>query len=93
MRFEWDETKNDANRRKHGLSFETACRVFEDPLILSQLERVVDGEQRWQTIGEVAGVALVLVAHTVREGQDEEVIRIISARRATRHERKQYQQT
>ena len=93
MRFEWDETKNDANRRKHGLSFETACRVFEDPLILSQLERVVDGEQRWQTIGEVASVALVLVAHTVREGQDEEVIRIISARRATRHERKQYQQT
>ena len=92
MRFEWDEAKNDANRRKHGLSFETACRVFEDPLVLSQPARVVEGEQRWQTMGEVAGVALVLVAHTIREGQDDEVIRIISARRATRHERKQYQQ-
>lgn len=92
MRFEWDEAKNDANRRKHGLSFETACRVFEDPLILSKPERIVDSEQRWQTIGEIAGVALVLVAHAVREGQNDEVIRIISARRATRHERKKYQQ-
>ncbi|WP_428929762.1 BrnT family toxin [Marinibacterium sp. SX1] len=94
--FTWDEDKNLSNQRKHGLSFELAARVFFDPLRLSVQDRVEDGEQRWQTIGQIDGLAIVLVAHTYTEdgGQDEpvEVVRIISARAATRRERKRYEE-
>lgn len=94
-RFTWDETKNLSNQKKHGLSFEEAVHVFLDPLHLSRQDRVEDGEQRWQTIGLVGGVTVILVAHTVTEdGPDDkqiEVIRLISARRATRKERMRYE--
>lgn len=92
MRFEWDPRKNAANRSKHGVSFETACRVFEDPLVLSYPDRIVGDQQRWQSIGLVDGVVLLLVAHTVIEAENEDVFRIISARKATRYEREQYEQ-
>lgn len=92
----WDEDKNLSNQRKHGLSFEIAARVFLDPLHLSVLDRVEDGEQRWQTVGQIDGLAVVLVAHTfTEEGPLDvpvEVIRIISARPATRKERKRYEE-
>ena len=92
MRIEWDEAKNEANRRKHdGIDFETAAEVFADPLHRSLPERVVDGEERWQTLGMVRGLLLLLVAHTYRDEGGEEVIRIISARRATRQERQAYE--
>ncbi len=91
MRFEWDAAKNRANQYKHDLSFETAQGVFDDPLHLSVQDRVVDGEQRWQTIGMVFGIVLVIVAHTHRGEGDEEVARIISARKATRKERRDYE--
>jgi uncharacterized protein len=55
-------------------------------------DRISGGELRWQTLGLVAGVALLLVAHTVRSGPDEETIRIFSARKATRKERQRYDQ-
>jgi uncharacterized DUF497 family protein len=55
IRFEWDEAKNVSNQRKHGTSFEDACEVFRDPLYVSVKERIQDGEQRWQTFGEVDG--------------------------------------
>ena len=90
MRIEWDEKKNRANKDKHGLSFELAQEVFDDPLALSRLDRVEDREERWQTLGMVEGVVL-LVAHTVSEESDESVIRIISARKATRREQKRYE--
>lgn len=97
--FTWDEAKNQSNRKKHQVSFETAARVFDDPFHLSQQDRVEDGEERWQTLGQVGGVTLLLVAHTVTqqdpgEGSSEpvEVIRIISARKAERHERKRYEE-
>ncbi len=91
--FSWDATKNERNQRKHGVSFETAKLVFGDPLHISRQDRTEDGEQRWQTIGMVADVALVLVAHTWEStASDGEHIRIISARRATRLERKVYEQ-
>ncbi len=91
--YAWDEEKNEANRRKHGVGFETACLVFDDPRHLSRLDRVENGEQRWQTIGMAGGVALLLVAHTWRETEDgEEHIRIISARRASKLERKIYEE-
>lgn len=91
--YAWDEKKNEANRRKHGVSFDTACLVFDDPHHLSRLDRVENGEQRWQTIGMAGGVVLLLVAHTWRETEDgEEHIRIISARRASKLERKIYEE-
>jgi uncharacterized protein len=95
LQFTWDERKNRANRRKHGISFETAALVFDDPYHLSTQDRKVEGELRWQTIGMVQGKQILLVAHTlsgsVNEG-GEEVIRIISARKATPQERSIYAQ-
>jgi uncharacterized DUF497 family protein len=96
IRFEWDESKNESNLRKHDVSFEDAIRVFLDPLRVMRLERIVNGEERWQTIGAFEGIVLLIVAHTVwDESSDDglvEVIRIISARRVTRREQKSYGQ-
>lgn len=96
LSFEWDAAKAAANLRKHGVSFELAARVFADPLARSHQDRVEGAEQRWQTIGMVDGALLLLVAHTVRDddaGESEpgEVIRIISARAATRKETRNYE--
>jgi uncharacterized DUF497 family protein len=92
VRFEWDEDKNRANQRKHQLSFETASLVFSDPLHRSLLDLVIEGEQRWQSMGMVDGVLLLLVAHTVRDEAEDTVIRIVSARKATKLERRQYEE-
>lgn len=93
IRFEWDETKSRANRRKHGVSFETARLVFDDPFALMRQERVVDGELRWQAIGRVAQELVLVVAHTVREAEHGgEVVRLISARKAMKGERKRYEE-
>ncbi|MCG7222880.1 BrnT family toxin [Acinetobacter sp. I-MWF] len=89
--FEWDEVKNQKNQRKHGISFEVATLVFDDPLRIEQQERFVDGEERWQTIGMIHGVLLVLVAHTIRLEDDTEIIRLISARDATKAEIRKYE--
>lgn len=91
MIFELDEGKNLSNKAKHGVDFETATYVFGDPLCASRIERVVNDEERWQTIGFVEKTLLLLVAHTYRDRQDTMVIRIISARRADSHERKCYE--
>jgi len=90
MKFAWDETKNSINRRKHQVSFELARLVFDDPLHVSIQDRIENGEQRWQTIGLVHGVVLLLVAHTHTEADGEETIRIISARKADKTERRIY---
>jgi uncharacterized DUF497 family protein len=91
-RFEWDPTKAANNLRKHGVSFQTAARVFADPYALVEQDRIENGEERWQTIGVVEGVLMLMVAHAVREQGDIEVIRIISARRANRRERRRYEE-
>jgi uncharacterized DUF497 family protein len=90
MRFEWDEGKNRRNLAKHHISFETAQLVFEDPCIRIQEDRVVTGEERWQALGLIGGIIVVLVVHTYREEDGEEVIRIISARKAATPERRAY---
>jgi uncharacterized DUF497 family protein len=90
MRFDWDEAKNRQNLAKHGIDFEMAALVFEDPYVLSDPDRVVDDEERWQTIGTI-GVLIVLVAHLWWDEDGEEVIRLISARRASSAERKSYE--
>jgi hypothetical protein len=94
IRFEWDAVKARTNQRKHGVSFEDAMHVFEDPYALFEQDRADEaGELRWHAIGLVGQAAVLLVAHTVRgEGQDE-IVRLISARRATRKERTRYEQT
>jgi len=92
VEFTWDDPKNRANQRKHGISFETAKLVFDDPLHVSVQDREVDGEARWQTIGIVGGIHVLLVAHTVDREEDTELIRILSARKATRRERRIYAQ-
>ena len=66
MRFEWDEAKNRRNLAKHRISFDTAKLVFEDPHALSVQDRAIEDEERWQTLGMIGGVVVVLVAHTYR---------------------------
>ena len=92
MRWTWDPDKSAANRVKHGLSFETAVLVFDDPLHASKPDPHPDGD-RWHTIGLVGSV-LLLVVHTWSEEAEgaEPVGRIISARKATAHERKAYEE-
>jgi len=93
MRLEWDEAnKNRRNLAKHCISFETAKLVFEDPHALSIQDRAVEDEERWQTLGMIGGLVVVLVAHTYREENGEEVIRLISARKATPLERRAYEE-
>jgi uncharacterized DUF497 family protein len=89
MAFVWDEKKDLSNQRKHGVSFETAVRVFTDQDAASYLDRIADGEKRWHTIGLARAIVILLVVHTVDE-KDEEEIRIISARKATPSERNLY---
>ena len=96
VRFEWDEAKNLSNQRKHeGVSFEEARQVFQDPLHVSVQDRIEGGEHRWQTLGAVQSFVILVVAHTLTEedadGGSVEVIRIISARRATPRERRRYE--
>lgn len=92
--FEWDIKKAESNYRKHGIRFEEAAQVFNDPLAVSEQDRIENGEERWQTVGTVSGCLVILVAHTVfLEDEGLEVIRIISARRLDRKERKRYEQS
>ncbi len=93
MRFEWDIYKDRANRRKHGIEFSVAELVFSDPLAQTIQDREVGDEERWQTVGRTPGGNLLSVAHTTFDDQTDEVIRIISARKATPHERRRFEDT
>ena len=93
MRWARDDSKSFTNRTKHGLDFKTAQLVFDDPLAASRQEPHPN-EERWQTIGTIGNV-IVIVAHTwPRTDQDtgEATGRIISARKATPHERRLYEE-
>jgi hypothetical protein len=93
MRFEWDEAKNNLNLKKHKIDFESASFVFDDPHALSYQDRETDNEVRWQTMGLIAGGSMmILVSHADRQEDGEEVIRIISARKATPSERRAYEE-
>jgi uncharacterized DUF497 family protein len=89
--FEWDEEKAKANLAQHGISFDEAQSVFSDPNHITDSDDRFDyGEERWHTIGLAEECcALLYVAHTI-QGNGTEVIRIISARRATPKERRCY---
>lgn len=94
LAFTWDPEKRERNLRKHGVAFEDAARVFLDPLRRTRQDRIEDGEVRWQTMGTVGGVTVLLVAHLLDEDDEEDArwVRIISARKATRKERRTYEQ-
>lgn len=90
--FEWDSKKAESNFRKHGIRFDEAVLAFDDLFAVAEQDRYENGEQRWQTIGMVEDCLLLIIAHTVRFDDDGmEVVRIISARRVNRTERKRYE--
>lgn len=89
MTWRWDPAKSEANLGKHKISFDTAVLVFNDPLALTIQDPFPD-EARWRTIGRISSV-VVLVIHTWSES-DEGAGRIISARKATPHERRAYEE-
>ena len=92
MNFEWDETKNRINQEKHGVSFEEAKEVFDDALQISKLDhRFNYFEERWITLGATKKEKLLVVANLFFTDEGEEIIRIISARRANNHERRAYE--
>jgi len=93
LRFEWDEEKSISNLQKHGVSFEEAKEVFEDPFHISKLDHRFDYfEERWITLGSTKKDKILVVANMFFDENGEEIIRIISARKANQKERKFYEQ-
>ncbi len=88
--FEWNVEKARMNLAKHGVGFEEAKDAFGDPFLIDIGSKVVNGELRNHILGNVGSVLLLFVAHTVRHSNDEEIIRFVSARKATRSERAFY---
>lgn len=87
MRFTWDPEKATSNKRKHGITFEEAATVFDDPLALIQPDKAhID---RLVILGESLRARMLFVVYIELEGA--ETFRIISARKATKHERKAYE--
>jgi uncharacterized DUF497 family protein len=89
VRYEWDEAKARHNLAKHGLSFEDAPLVFDGPTVTLEDNRFDYGEQRFITLGVLAGRVVVRPRHTAR-GDD--ATRIISTRKANRREQEVYQE-
>jgi uncharacterized DUF497 family protein len=89
LRFEWDPRKEAANRRKHGISFEEAATVFADEqaLVIDDPDHA-DEEERFVLLGLSSALRTLVVCHCYRES--EAIIRIISARKATKSERAEY---
>jgi len=90
LRFEWDSRKSAANKRKHGVSFEEAQTVFYDDRAILIEDDEDDEEDRFVLLGISAALRMLVVCHCYRE--KDSVIRIISARKANRTERKDYEQ-
>jgi uncharacterized DUF497 family protein len=92
MKFEWNEEKNKLNQDKHGISFEEAKEIFEDPFQISKLDyRFSYFEERWITIGSTSKHKVLVVANLFFTDDGEEIIRIISARKANKKERDYYE--
>ncbi len=91
MKFEWSARKSKSNEHKHGITFEMAVIAFHDPFILMALDnRYCHIEERWKTLG-LAQQNIIYIVHTIEENEyGEEIIRIISARKATPSETRRY---
>ena len=93
LRFEWSDEKNRLNIKKHNISFEDAKEVFFDPMHIAKLDHRFDYfEERWITIGKTTKDKVVVVANMIFDDSGEEIIRIISARKANHKERNFYEQ-
>lgn len=93
MRFAWSLTKNRLNKQKHNMCFELAQKVFDGPYALTWEDKRFEDydEERWITLGCIENEIIAVVVHTYRGEEDEqETIRIISARKATKKEHKIY---
>jgi uncharacterized DUF497 family protein len=88
MKFDWDERKNTENIRKHGFDFADAWEVFQNPLFVMIDDREHYEEDRWIGIGMMSNGIVVVLVFTERE---QETIRIISMRKATKNERTRYE--
>ncbi|MGD9654738.1 MAG: BrnT family toxin [Sulfuricurvum sp.] len=89
MKFEWDENKNQANIKKHGINFADAIYVFTDPFALNMPDSEhSENEERWIILGKNLQSSILLIVHTYREGDS---IRIISARKSTKNEQRIYE--
>lgn len=90
--FDWDPVKARQNLQKHGVSFERAARIFLDPFAISIFDEPhSENEDRWVTIGAEANEVILIIVHTFRNVDAEvSLVRIISARKATREEARQY---
>lgn len=88
MNFEWDETKRRSNLLKHGVDFADAVEVFFDDCALTIEDPHAPGEQRFVTLGMDAGLRVLVVVNAYRDG---DTIRLISARKADRKERRHYE--
>mgnify|MGYP003309481480 CR=1 FL=1 len=91
IEFEWDENKNEINKKKHGLSFEEAREVFEDEdaILFDDPDHSLD-EDRFLIIGETKSLKICIVSHCYRDNDN--IIRLISARKATKKEKKIYEE-
>lgn len=91
LRFEWDPKKDEINQRKHGLSFEAAKEVFYDEfaILFDDPDHSME-EERFLIIGSIEPEQICIVSHCYRHHGRDEAIRIISARKATKHERQVY---
>ncbi len=92
MIYEWNEEKNKLNIAKHGISFEEAKEVFEDPFQIAKLDkRFSYFEERWITVGSTKKYQILVVANLFFTDDGEEIIRIVSARKANKSERESYE--
>lgn len=92
VKFEWDTKKEQTNINKHGVSFEQASYVFADPYALNQYDDDHSTkEDRWLILGKSINEVILVVVHTFKDQEGMEIVRIISARQATKHERNTYQ--
>lgn len=92
--FEWDDAKAESNLAKHGVAFMDAMSVLLDPLAMTRFDdEHSDDEERWVSLGRAANGRLLLVIHTFNAtGSHSALVRLISARPATRRESEQYEQ-
>jgi len=92
--FEWDPRKAKINARKHGVDFEQAAEVFQDPLAVAiPDDEHTTSESRWITLGKGARARYLVVVHTFEELDEKTArVRIISARRPTRNEIREYEE-
>ena len=92
MKFEWSEDKNKLNIQNHQVDFEEAKEVFDDPLHISRLNFRFDYfEERWISIGSIKKEKILVVANLFFDENGEEIVRIISARKANQKEGKFYE--